>query len=110
MLLLGGIVQPWAAEAFPPLGFVWLALVAVAAFAWAGWPRGAVQLKARFDRAAIGCAAALCSYLLVLPLVLSAAGSVPWSQLAFTCMTAVAVGALVGAGAPGPERSGNRRA
>lgn len=100
VLLLGGIVQPWVGVIFAPLGYVWLALVAIAAFAWAAWPRDAGRWIGRVDRALIGCVAALCSYLLVLPLVASAAGSLPWSQMIFTSMTAVVTGALAGAFAP----------
>ena len=33
VLLIGGVVQPWVGMLLPPLGYVWLALVAIAAFA-----------------------------------------------------------------------------
>lgn len=102
VLLLGGAVQPWVSTLLPPLGYVWLLVVAVAAFTWAAWPR-TVRLVApsevRLDRVTVGVAAALGSYALVLPLVLSAAHGVPWVQVACTAATAAAVGALVGAGA-----------
>lgn len=100
VLLLGGAVQPLVGVLFDPLGYVWLVLVAVCAFAWAAWPRRAARAMSRGDGALVGSTAALCSYLLILPLVISAAGFVPWSQVIFTSLTAVAVGAAVGGLAP----------
>lgn len=97
VLLLGGVVQPWIGTLVPPLGAVWLTLVAVTAFTWAAWPRGAGWLRPRLDRGLHGVAAALGSYLLVLPLVLSAAGFIPWIQVAFTAASAVVSGGLTGA-------------
>lgn len=105
VLLLGGVVQPWIGTLVPPLGAVWLTLVAVTAFTWAAWPRGAGWLRPRLDRGLHGVAAALGSYLLVLPLVLSAAGFIPWIQVAFTAASAVVSGGLTGALAePRPSR------
>lgn len=100
VLLVGGVVQPWVAHLVPPLGYVWLLLVAIAAFAWAALPRtvsGTAPSANRLDRAATGTAAALGSYALVLPLVLSVAPGVPWVQLLLTSLTALVVGVLVGA-------------
>lgn len=97
VLLLGGVVQPWVGVLFAPLGAIWLTLVAVIAFTWAAWPRDRGWLRPRFDRARHGSAAALGSYLMVLPLVVSAAGFMPWSQIGFTAATAVASGAVTGA-------------
>lgn len=106
VLLLGGAVQPWIGTLLPALGYIWLVLVAVAAFAWAARPRtvsGTPPGAARADRITVGVAAALGSYALVLPLVLSAAGEIPWSQLVFTSTTALVVGALVGALVPASD-------
>lgn len=106
VLLLGGIVQPWVGVVFAPLGYIWLALVALGAFTWAAWPRESGRSWG--DRALVGSAAALCSYLLVLPLVVSAAGLVPWSQVIYTSTTSLAVGALAGAFAPSRADKGER--
>lgn len=103
VLLLGGVVQPWVGVLVPALGYVWLALVAVAAFAFAARPRtirGVSPSDLRVDRVLVGVAAAIGSYALVLPLVLAAAGAVPWEQVVLTSGTALVVGALVGALAP----------
>lgn len=105
VLLLGGVVQPWVGILVPPLGAVWLTLVALIAFTWAAWPRGAGWLRPRLHRGLLGGAAALGSYLLVMPLVIWAAGYVPWIQVVFTAGTAVVSGGLTGALAkPGPSR------
>lgn len=86
VLLVGGVVQPWVGHLLPPLGYVWLAMVAVAAFVVAAHPwRGPSSTPATAVVAALG------SYLLVLPLVLSGAGGVPAEQLAGTAGTAVVV-------------------
>ncbi|KRC54173.1 MULTISPECIES: hypothetical protein [unclassified Nocardioides] len=106
VLLIGGVVQPWVGQLLPALGYVWLLLVALAAFAWAARPRavsGAQPPALRLDRAVVGTAAALGSYALVLPLVLSVADAVPWTQLLLTSLTALTVGALVGGLAPAPR-------
>lgn len=100
VLLIGGAVQPWVGVLVPTVGYFWLALVAVAAFAWAARPRlvrGAAPSDLRGDRVVVGVAAALGAYALVLPLVLMAAGDVPWVQVGCTAATAVVVGATVGA-------------
>lgn len=103
VLLLGGVVQPWVGVLWQPLGYVWLLVVAVGAFAWAARPRtvsGTPPAVQRIDRIVVGVAAALGSYALVLPLVLAASGTVPWVQVVLTSVTAVLVGALVAAVAP----------
>lgn len=100
VLLIGGVLQPWVGHLVPPLGYVWLLLVALGAFAWAARPRtvsGASPSDLRAERALTGTAAALGSYVLVLPLVLAAAGAVPVAQVVLTALTALAVGALAGA-------------
>lgn len=93
VLLLGGVVQPWVGTLLPPLGFVWLALVAVAGFLVAARTPDLAPYPARFDRAVVGAGAAFGSYALVLPLVTSAsAGPLPWVQLVCTSLTAILVG------------------
>ncbi len=92
VLLVGGVVQPWIGALLAPLGYVWLLLVALAAFGWAARPQR--------DRAGtvLDCmTAAVGSYLLVLPLVISAAGALPLQQMFLTALTAVIVGGLAGA-------------
>ncbi len=100
VLLVGGVVQPWVGHLLPALGYVWLLLVAVAAFAWAARPRAVSATppsELRSERALVGTTAALGSYALVLPLVLSVADAVPVAQVALTSLTALTVGALAGA-------------
>ncbi len=106
VLLVGGVVQPWVGHLVPDLGYVWLLLVAVAAFAWAARPRtvsATPPSQLRAERALVGTAAALGSYVLVLPLVLGAADAVPVAQVVLTSLTALAVGALAGALLPPPR-------
>ncbi|MCX6400678.1 MAG: hypothetical protein NTX33_12215 [Propionibacteriales bacterium] len=103
VLLLGGVVQPWVGVLWQPLGYVWLLVVAVVAFAWAAWPRsvsGTLPPVRRLDRVVGGMAAALGAYALVLPLVLAVSGTVPWLQVALTSVTAAVVGSVVAAVAP----------
>lgn len=92
VLLLGGAVQPLVGLAAPPLGYVWLPLVAVVAFALAA--RAACAPTA--NPPTYGVAAALGGYLLVLPLVLMGTGGVDPLQLLLTGGTAVLVGGVVG--------------
>lgn len=101
VLLLGGIVQPWVGTLLPPLGFVWLALVAVAAFAVAALAAGGVE-----SAWTTAVAAAIGSYLLVLPLVVSA-GALDPAQLAGTLLAAVATGASTPVAARGIGRLRN---
>lgn len=103
VLLLGGVVQPWVGAIYAPLGYVWLVLVALAAFAFAARPRtvgDAEPSPHRSERAFTGAAAALGSYVLVLPLVLYGAGELPVVQALGTSLTAVIVGGFAGAYAP----------
>lgn len=93
VLLLGGAVQPWVAAASPAVGYWWLAVVAVSAFMFAA--RSALPPTAARGAWTNGPVAALASYLLVLPLVLSAAGAFPVQQMLFTAVTAVLVGSAV---------------
>lgn len=106
VLLLGGVVQPWVGALSASLGYVWLALVALGAFALAAKPRvvrGIAPSAERLDRVTVAVAGALGSYALVLPLVLAAASEIPWTQLLCTAGTAVVVGVVVGALAPAPS-------
>ncbi|CAM3382081.1 hypothetical protein NODU109028_14520 [Nocardioides dubius] len=92
VLLIGGAVQPWVGVLSRPLGFIWLALVAVLAFALAARPHRGSAGSVRDCMTA-----AVASYLLVLPLVVSAAGTLAVDQAFFTSLTAVVVGAFMGA-------------
>lgn len=92
VLLLGGAVQPWIGVLFAPLGYVWLVLVAVLAFALAARPQ-----RDRSGTVRDCMTAAVASYLLVLPLVVAAAGTLPIEQAFFTALTAIVVGGFMGA-------------
>lgn len=94
VLLIGGLVQPLVGLTWAPLAYVWLPLVAAAAFVVAGvtaTPRGGEPEAWRQAPMA-----ALWSYLLILPLVLVAAHGVPLLQVLLTVLTALAVGTLTG--------------
>jgi hypothetical protein len=94
ILFLGGVVQPAISLLWSPLGYVWLLVVALAAFVTAavvatptgtsvdGWRRAPV--------------AAVAGYVLIIPLVITAAGSLPPLQGVLTTSTAVLVGSVVG--------------
>ncbi|UUV28628.1 hypothetical protein NQK81_28050 [Amycolatopsis roodepoortensis] len=91
ILVIGGLAQPLAVMVVPVLGGVWLPLVALAAFAVASRRIGTASLPAVH-----GAVAALCSYILALPLsLLVPAGRDP-VQIGLTAATAVVVGAVVG--------------
>lgn len=87
ILLLGGAVQPAVAAAVPVLGSVWLALVAVTAFAAAARPAVSGPRPVR-----TGAAAALAGYALILPLSYVGTGSLPPGLVAGTGLTAMFVG------------------
>lgn len=92
VLLLGGVVQPWVGTLSPTAGYYWLVVVAVAAFIVAA--RSALPMGSPRGSWVNGPAAALASYVLVLPLVLSAAGTFPVEQVVLTAVTAVLTGSL----------------
>lgn len=105
LLVLGGLAAPIAGAIASPLAVVWLPLVAVVAFAVAGcraasspWPPLG------------GAAAALSSYLLILPLVLLNDSGRDPAQIGATAGTALAVGALAAAVRTRLLRSRNRTA
>jgi hypothetical protein len=91
VMVAGGLLAPIVAGAVPPLGAVWLTSTAVIAFVVSAGRIG----QARFP-AVHGAAASVCSYLLVLPLVLMNPAGNDIVQIATTAGTAVGVGALVG--------------
>lgn len=90
ILLLGGLAAPLAATLVPTLGTFWLPFVAVTAFAIAGSKIGTATVPALH-----GAAAAVCGYVLVLPLVTMTSGF-DIRQVLLTAATAVGVGALAG--------------
>ncbi|WP_020662099.1 hypothetical protein [Amycolatopsis benzoatilytica] len=91
VLLIGGLAQPLAMAWVPLLGYAWLPLVAVAAFFVASKRIGTASSPATH-----GAVAALCSYLLALPVsLLVPAGRDPL-QIGLTAATAVVVGTAVG--------------
>lgn len=91
VLVVGGLVQPVVAVLAPPLGAVWLVVVAVVAFAVAGRRIGTASAPLRQ-----GAVCAVLAYLFVLPLVVYANQGLDVAQAAGTTVTAVVVGGLVG--------------
>jgi hypothetical protein len=91
VLLIGGLSQPLVAMVIPPVGAIWLALVAVVAFGWAA--KLAVEPEGSSVREAVS--AAVGAYVLVLPLVYMASNTVDVLQVLLTTLTAVVVAAAV---------------
>lgn len=91
VLALGAVVQPWVGHLLPPLGYVWLVVVAVASFVTAAWTAGSTLHPVRQ-----GVVGALGAYALMVPLVHLATGSLDPVQVAGTTVTAVVVGAVTG--------------
>lgn len=94
VLLVGGLLEPVPARFLGVVAVGWLPLVAVVAFAVAGFaatPPGTPPGSWR--QAPV---AAVLSYALILPLVHIGAGRIPLVQLGLTTATAVLVGVLVG--------------
>lgn len=90
VLLLGGAVQPLVGVAVPPLGYVWLVIVAVAAFVWSA------SIATRGGAPTVyGVTAAFGSYALVLPVVVLG-GGLNAMQVGYTTVLAVIVGFVVG--------------
>ncbi|MEN8674044.1 hypothetical protein [Nocardioides sp.] len=94
VLLLGGVVQPLVGVLSAPLGYVWLLLVALAAFVVAA--RTALPAGSAQEAWPNGPGAASISYALVLPLVLSVSETFPLLQIVLTSTTALVVGTAVG--------------
>ncbi|MCW2855516.1 MAG: hypothetical protein JWR52_1131 [Marmoricola sp.] len=92
VLLLGGMVQPFVEMASRPLGFWWLAIVAIAAFAFAA---GSAVKPGRSQHRFQGAVAALASYFLVVPLVVLGTHVVDMIQMSCTTALAAVVGAAV---------------
>jgi hypothetical protein len=104
VFVVGGLVQPIVGVLAPPLGAVWLIVVAVAAFVVAGRRIGTASAPLRQ-----GALCAVLAYLFVLPLVVYANQGLDLAQACGTTATAAVVGALVGhlrgrAGARGEVR------
>lgn len=91
VLVIGGLSQPLVGHVVPGLGAVWLPVVAIAAFAVAG-----VRVRASNRPTAHGALAAVCGYVLVLPLVLMATRALNPTQTLFTLFVAVLVGGVSG--------------
>ncbi|WP_214364765.1 hypothetical protein [Pseudonocardia sp. H11422] len=89
VLVIGGLVQPLVAALVPPLGVVWLIVVAVAAFAAAGR-----HVAASSAPVLQGATAAVLGYLFILPVVVLVNRGVEPAQLGGTVVTAVLVGGL----------------
>ncbi|GAB2988427.1 hypothetical protein LWP59_08715 [Amycolatopsis acidiphila] len=90
-LVLGGLFMPLAVR-IPVVGPFWLTVVAVVAFAVAGTRIGGSRWPPLQ-----GAAAAVGSYILVLPLVLAGgAGSAEFEQIGLTSAAALVVGAVAG--------------
>lgn len=91
VLAIGAVVQPIVGQLLPPLGYVWLVVVAVAAFVASAWTAGRTPSPVKQ-----GVAGALGAYALMVPLVYMSTGTVIAEQLVFTTLTAVVVGAATG--------------
>ncbi|NBH07493.1 hypothetical protein [Amycolatopsis sp. SID8362] len=91
VLVVGGLAQPLAAAWVPMFGAGWLPLVAVVAFVVASRRIGTATLPALH-----GGVAALCAYLLALPLALLVPAGRDPGQIALTAVTAVLTGGVVG--------------
>lgn len=96
ILLIGGLLAPMVGIASAVLATVWLTGIAVVAFAVA-----ARRSRLAGAPAAHGAAAALFSYVLVLPLLLPFEQSRDPIQILLTAVTAVVVGAGCGSIAAG---------
>lgn len=91
VLLLGGAVQPLVAVLAAPVGYVWLALVAVAAFALSAW----TVTEEAGTTLAQSVAAAMGAYLLITPVVVMLTGALDPVQVLGTSVTALVVAGLV---------------
>lgn len=90
VLVIGGLAAPLGAQ-IPVIGPLWLILTAVLAFVLAGYRIGEAT-----DPRVHGAVAALVGYLLVVPLVTMATGTIDPRQVALTALTAIVMGGLAG--------------
>lgn len=90
VLLVGGLLQPFSLALPEAFALLWLPMVALAAFVAAAWVATGTQ-----GPPGQGPAAALASYLMVLPLVVIGTGQLPVLQFAGTAVLAVLTGVLV---------------
>jgi hypothetical protein len=95
VLLVGGLVAPMTTLVSVPFARVWLAGVAVVAFAIA-----ARRSRLASSPAVHGAVAAVLAYVLVLPLLLPFPAARHPLQIGLTLATAVVVGAITGLVAP----------
>jgi hypothetical protein len=93
VLAVGGAIQPWVGQLFSGLGYYWLVIVAVGAFAFAAWNASSSSVPLRQ-----GAVSAVGAYALILPLVYMTTGTLLPEQVVYTTLLAVAVGAGTGAG------------
>jgi len=91
ILVIGGLAQPLIGQLLPPLGAVWLIVVAVAAFVVASWRIGDAP-----SPALQGAVAAVVSYLLVVPLVVMGTGGLDPQQVVLTLAVAAGTGMITG--------------
>lgn len=91
ILVLGGLIQPVVTKFVPVLGVIWLVLIAVVAFGWAGYRSGAAAPKPLL----YGGGAALLAYGLVVPLLFLQGTFQPMYAL-YTVLTAAVVGVVAG--------------
>lgn len=87
VLLLGGMVQPLVAMLLPPVGYVWLVVVAVVAFAWSA----RIATSAPGSTLVDAVSAAMGAYLLVAPVVVMLTGQLLPQQILGTSFTALVV-------------------
>ena len=91
VFLIGGAIQPLVSLVAAPVGYVWVPLVALAAFALSAWTVTSVA-GATLAHAVTS---ALGGYLLVVPVVVLMTGTLTLSQVASTSVAALLVSGLV---------------
>lgn len=91
VFLIGGAVQPLVGLVAAPIGYVWPALVAIAAFAVSAW----LVTSAPGATLAHAVSSALGGYLLIVPVAVLMTGTLALSQVVSTSAVALAVAGLV---------------
>lgn len=91
VFLIGGAIQPLVSLVAPPVGYVWVPLVALAAFAVSAW----TVTSASGATLAHAVTSALGGYLLVVPVVVLMTGTLTLSQVVSTSAAALLVAGLV---------------
>lgn len=91
VLVVGGLSAPIMSRV-PVIGVAWLIITAGVAFVVAG-----SRIGDALSPAVHGAATAMAAYLLALPLVVLASGTIDLQQVLLTSITSIVVGAIAGA-------------